>query len=746
MEADQIMKRQFVLGMLSLALAGCAQSKGALSRGASYPPSPVAVTPVPSIYDTVNQGVGGKKVAQTAIGNPDDPQWSGRAQVATAARPVPPGAPNPPGGPSGAPLPSPSSAAGAAIASRPPQSSVPPAVVSPAMAASAVHPSTSPPEGGPVPDALAPSPALAGQAAPAPLAEAPTGLVAAPASGPRNVSSAPGATDAGGIPLGSSSGSSKPAASSAALVAADPAASSAPTSAEAPAPPSRAPTRGTDPLLGPNPDVMPPMTDLPPIKSTARQLPAPGELPSAAPAPISARQTGPSGEPPALELAPTSAPSSGPPASPAEPPAAGPAAVGVPASGDQPIPLDKSTAVSKPASAGLLSVGLPLEVAPQSSQVMPATAARTAAPTPKSLRSDPNVVLASAHEPAKATIDRKNVAKQSGRPMARVGDEIISFHDLKLATDENLRKEPALYAAIKGHGPRPFDSAERMQLRRAVDMAARQTLAALIDRSLLVQDAKRHIKDKKMLDRVFEEADRIWHDDEIIPLQRQYAVDSEQKLKEKLAEEGRSLDAMHQSYQRAFLAENYLRERLRDRMKIELPDLLRYYNDPVHGHEFDRPAQITWRELVVEVDQHKSREGALKKANDLWEKLRRGADFAKLARAESDGPTSSRRDGGLMHTTPGSYAVKSINDALGSLPIGQVSKVIEGPDSFHIIKVENRRAAGPASFEEVQDQIGPILLKERFRQETTAFIAKLQKDTPVSLYDFSADEQATPSR
>ena len=59
MEANQIMKRLLVLSMLSLATAGCAQSKGALLRGASYPPSPVALTPVPSIYDTVNSGVGG---------------------------------------------------------------------------------------------------------------------------------------------------------------------------------------------------------------------------------------------------------------------------------------------------------------------------------------------------------------------------------------------------------------------------------------------------------------------------------------------------------------------------------------------------------------------------------------------------------------------------------------------------------------------------------------------------------------
>ena len=100
MEANQIMKRLLVLSMLSLATAGCTQSKGALLRGASYPPSPVALTPVPSIYDTVNTGVGGETLAKTAIKNLDDPHWSGRAQASVAARPVlPPGIPNPPGGP-----------------------------------------------------------------------------------------------------------------------------------------------------------------------------------------------------------------------------------------------------------------------------------------------------------------------------------------------------------------------------------------------------------------------------------------------------------------------------------------------------------------------------------------------------------------------------------------------------------------------------------------------------------------------
>ena len=87
-----------------------------------------------------------------------------------------------------------------------------------------------------------------------------------------------------------------------------------------------------------------------------------------------------------------------------------------------------------------------------------------------------------------------------------------------------------------------------------------------------------------------------------------------------------------------------------------------------------------------------------------------------------------------MQTTPGSYAVKPINDALDSLPIGKLSSVIEGPESFHIVKVEGRRPAGPASFEEVQDKIRPKLEAERMRKEMEAFTKKLKQNTLIEDY------------
>ena len=51
-----------------------------------------------------------------------------------------------------------------------------------------------------------------------------------------------------------------------------------------------------------------------------------------------------------------------------------------------------------------------------------------------------------------------------------------------------------------------------------------------------------------------------------------------------------------------------------------------------------------------------------------------------------------------MQTSPGSNAVESVNQALASLPLNQVSPILEGPTSLHIVRVESRRDAGPASF------------------------------------------------
>jgi parvulin-like peptidyl-prolyl isomerase len=711
---DRIMNRLWVVSMLSLAMAGCAQSRSAISKRDEKPPEPVALTPIPPVYDTINRGMGGPAVARTAMKKPDDPMWNGRDQVTTVAAPVSNGQNN-----SG---PDPSQLPPSVIAGQAPQPTGPALRATPAQAAAPAASSLAVSEL-PIQNTLSPAPVLSGpvalEAAGGPIASAKTAMPnPAPITGPAPLSiqaprpGSPGLTanvERSSPSVNKPQVNTLPQSSPPADVAVSPSVSQPPLT-PAPAGSTKAPVRRGDPLLGPSPDLMPEMPPLPDEKPSAAASPAPAGPP--------------------IELAPASSP----PAEPGSGAAAGPEPAG-PLSA-----VDPSAIANKPAPAGKLAA-VPLEPAP----LGPALVSSSASTTPEAAalripkQRDPQIIKASFQPPPPREPVHKDLGKEAGFSVARVGDEVITSHDLIVAAREQLHRQPDLNSQLR------FDTNEELEKHKQVPMVVKYTLDSLIERSLLVQEAKHAIKDSKQLDKMMEIAEQVWRTEQVPQLKQRFSAETEQQLKEKLAASGRSLDHMHTTFRQDFLGQGYLQDRLKDKLKIELPDELKYYNDHINDREFQLPAQITWRELVVETNRYPSRQEAQKKASALLEKLRRGEDFAKLARAESDGPSSSRNEGGLMQTSPGSYAVQAVNQALGSLPVGKVSGILEGPTSLHIVRVEGRRPAGPASFEDLRQKIRPMLFDEKVKTERTAFINKLRQRTLIQTM-FDAPPRGQPNQ
>jgi peptidyl-prolyl cis-trans isomerase SurA len=349
-------------------------------------------------------------------------------------------------------------------------------------------------------------------------------------------------------------------------------------------------------------------------------------------------------------------------------------------------------------------------------------------------RLDPEVVQASAESTAELrTPAFSSDSREAGRAVARVGDEIITQYDLVVAIKEQLHKRPGMRAPNQDE----------------LTMLSKGVLMGLIERSLLIQEAKREVKNPKQLDQVLDYAEKLWHDEELPPLLKKYMAENEYQLKQKMAEHKprRSLDFIHEQFRQDFLAQAFLQQKLGDKLRVGLPEMLKYYNDHQRDRDFQRPALITWHEIVVESARHASSAEAKAKASQIFERLQRGEKFEDLAKAESDGPSLSKSNGGLMETSPGSYAVPVVNEALGQLPLGQVSTVLEGPSSFHIVRVDKRQAAGPISFEEAQDQIRKSLYNEKVQQERVALLDRLRRQTLVmTIYDQADNEQPARGR
>jgi peptidyl-prolyl cis-trans isomerase SurA len=102
--------------------------------------------------------------------------------------------------------------------------------------------------------------------------------------------------------------------------------------------------------------------------------------------------------------------------------------------------------------------------------------------------------------------------------------------------------------------------------------------------------------------------------------------------------------------------------------------------------------QTRVRHILARVNDLVSEDEARRKITVLRQRLVDGANFADLARLNSDDAASARRGGELPWTVPGDL-VPEFERAMNALKIGELSQPVRTPFGFHIIQVLERRTA-----------------------------------------------------
>ena len=324
----------------------------------------------------------------------------------------------------------------------------------------------------------------------------------------------------------------------------------------------------------------------------------------------------------------------------------------------------------------------PLEPAPRFGRRGQDVTARATAPPAGSPRRDEKLVQTSGEQtqpartpsatPKNPAAERRRLAIEPGRPVAKVGDEVITFHDWTVAAKERLQQFPDLKAAYRNP-----DKAARAEAQKYIVMLGNSTLDMLIDRSLLVQDAKHHINKQKdgakMLQNIYNEADERFREMEILPCSVNIISIPSTRSPSNSPRKVDHWPRCERIFRQMFLAESYLHNQVRDKIKVELPDQLKYYDVHVKKHEFDRPATITWREIVVEPIKTAPCQGRRARLDGPSDRTRpakqpaarrplcwRGCGKAKISprsRERKRRAAAARNKGGLMETSPGGYGI-----------------------------------------------------------------------------------------
>ena len=205
-----------------------------------------------------------------------------------------------------------------------------------------------------------------------------------------------------------------------------------------------------------------------------------------------------------------------------------------------------------------------------------------------------------------------------------------------------------------------------------------------------------------------------------------------------LAEEGkrRGLDKDPEiQLQEKFQAESVLAgataQKVNQETKVDDAALHKYYDE--HKSEYEQAHAhhilVRFKGSPVPVKpggKDLTDEEALAKAKDLEKQLAAGADFSKLAGAESD-DTGSAAMGGDLQTFGHGRMVAAFDDAVFKMKPGQISEPVKSQFGYHIIRLDSIEAK---SFEEAK----PDIEKKLRPQLTNEALENLQKTSKV-IYD-----------
>jgi peptidyl-prolyl cis-trans isomerase C len=116
-------------------------------------------------------------------------------------------------------------------------------------------------------------------------------------------------------------------------------------------------------------------------------------------------------------------------------------------------------------------------------------------------------------------------------------------------------------------------------------------------------------------------------------------------------------------------------------------------------------------------------------AKAVFEQLRKGADFAALAKEKSKDPSSS--EGGDLGYFTRDRMVPEFADAAFKLQVGQISDPVKTEFGWHIIKLEDKRARPIPEFDKVKDQLENMVARKALSEQ----VAKLRADAKIERLD-----------
>lgn len=119
------------------------------------------------------------------------------------------------------------------------------------------------------------------------------------------------------------------------------------------------------------------------------------------------------------------------------------------------------------------------------------------------------------------------------------------------------------------------------------------------------------------------------------------------------------------------------------------------------------------------------------KANEIYEKVKNGEDFASLAKEFSTCP--SKEKGGELGTFTRGQMVKKFEDAVFNNEVATITEPVKTQFGYHIIKINDKNEGRELAFDEVKDKIAAQVRRQKEQALYNEKITELKEKYQVKM-------------
>jgi parvulin-like peptidyl-prolyl isomerase len=198
-------------------------------------------------------------------------------------------------------------------------------------------------------------------------------------------------------------------------------------------------------------------------------------------------------------------------------------------------------------------------------------------------------------------------------------------------------------------------------------------------------------------------------------IQKQYFGGDKAKYEKQLKEQGLSEQQVRNDIRAQIVSEKIFEQVTRE-VKVTDAEITKYYND--NKSQYSQPESRDVRHILVK---------GKAKADSLYAQLQDGADFAALAKANSE-DTGSKASGGKLTISKG-QTVAPFDRTAFLLKLGVISRPVKTEFGYHIIEALSAvKPAKTTPLKDVKDSIRQQLLQTKKNETMTKWVDDLKKD------------------